>query len=68
MKKICRWTKNVKIALINKGMSMKDLADGIGRSPSFVSGVVAQRTKSPVTEKAISDFLNIEDDGKYDYD
>lgn len=67
-RKLCRWSKNAEIARINMGLSRKELADRIGRSPQYLSAVFHQRVRSPITEKLISDFLNIEDDGKDDYD
>lgn len=66
--KLCRWSKQVQIALIEKEMSRDQLAEGIHRSPQYVSAVCRQRVKSPETERLISDFLNIEDDGKDVYD
>lgn len=68
MRKLCRWSKNAKIAMIERDLTMRELAKAIDRSPQFVSAVVTQRLKAPNSEKIISDFLNIEDDGKDVYD
>ena len=67
-RKLCRWSKRVQIALIENDISLKELSKAIDRSPQYMSAVCSQRVRSPITEKLISDYLNIEDDGKDDYD
>ena len=56
------------MAMLDKNINRKMLAEGIGRVPEYLSAVIWQRVKSPNTEKLISDYLNIPDDGKDDYD
>lgn len=59
---LSEWCKNAKKALINKDMSIGDLAKAIGRSREYTSAVVNGRIISEPAKKEISDFLNIPDD------
>ena len=67
-RKLCRWSKQVKIAMIEQDISRNELAKLVNLSPQYLSAVCHQRIRSPIAEKVISDFLNIEDDGKDVYD
>ncbi len=67
-KRLCRWSKNVLKAMIDQDLNRDELADGVHRSAQYLSAVVRQRVKSPETEALISDFLNIENDGKDVYE
>lgn len=67
-RKQSRWQKQVQIAMIEKNISLKELSQAVNRSPQYMSAVCNQRVRSPITEKVISDYLNIEDDGKDVYD
>ena len=63
-----KWSKAVQIAMIEQEISRDQLAKGISRSPQYVSAVCCQRVHSPETEKLISDFLNIPNEGKSVFD
>ena len=67
-RKLCRWSKQVQIAMIEKDISLKELSKAVHRSPQYMSAVCSQRVRSPITEKLVSDYLNIEDDGKDVYE
>lgn len=57
---ITDWGKEVKKGLIERGWSINDLAERIGKSRTRVSGVVNGRIYSDSIASAISDLLNIE--------
>ena len=59
-KNINEWSKVVKKGLIERGWSINDLAERIGKSRTRVSGVVNGRIYSDSIASAISDLLNIE--------
>ena len=54
------WCKNVKHKLIDRDMSIEDLAVMIGRTRQYTSAVVNGRIYSEPAVKEISDVLNIE--------
>lgn len=58
-KKLSPWCKSVKHALIDKDMSITELADELGMSRGHVSAVVNGRAYSQNTVKLISDYFNI---------
>lgn len=60
-KKLTPWCESVKIAMIERGWSMQNLADAIGMSRVYTSAVVHERVYSEATAKRISDTLGIED-------
>lgn len=55
------WCKQVQCALINKDMTINDLAKELGKSRQYISAVVNGRTYAEPTVKEISDLLNITD-------
>lgn len=60
MKKMSEWEKAVRIELINRGMSINELAAAIGKSVSHVGPVINGRVVAPPTFIAISEYLGIE--------
>lgn len=59
-KKLTPWCENVKIAMIERELSVQDLADAIGMSRVYTSALINGRIQSEATMKLISDTLNIE--------
>ena len=59
-KKLTPWCENVKIAMIERELSVQDLADAIGMSRVYTSALINGRVQSEATMKLISDTLNIE--------
>ncbi len=58
------WGKKVRIALINEGMTLKDLAELIGYSPSYVRAVVGGKLNGiEKVKQKINDILGIEEGG-----
>lgn len=60
-KPLSPWSKRVKTALIEKDMSIGELATMIGKSRVYVSAIVNGRIYAEPTIKEISDVLNIEE-------
>lgn len=58
-KMLSPWCKQARKALIDRDMSVTDLATAIGRSREYTSAIVNGRAYSEPTVKAISDVLNI---------
>ncbi len=58
-KKMSLWNKHVKCELINRDMTVDDLAGSIGKSREYTSAVVNGRVIAEPVIKAISDVLNI---------
>lgn len=58
-KVLSQWCINVQCTLIQRRMSISELAEKIGRSREYTSGIVNGRYYSAPTVKAISDVLNI---------
>ena len=54
------WCKSVKIAMIEKNMSTRELAEGIDMAREYTSAVVNGRVISESAAKTISDYLGIE--------
>lgn len=55
--KLSRWGKDVRIALINRNMSIKELSEALGLSYAVVSGVI-NGTYSNSTYKDIAEKIN----------
>ncbi len=53
------WCKAVKVEMIKRDMTVNDLAERIGRTREYTSGIVNGRNYSEPAVKAISDVLNI---------
>lgn len=53
------WCKQAKKELIDRDMTINDLAQAIGKSREYTSAVVNGRIYSEPVVKAISDVLNI---------
>ena len=60
MKKVLSpWCKQAKKELIDRDMSVSELAEKIGKSREYTSAIVNGRIYSEPAVKAISDVLNI---------
>ncbi len=58
------WGKQVRIALIKEDMTLKDLAELIGYSPSYVRAVVGGKLNGiEKVKQKINDILGIEEGG-----
>ena len=55
------WCKEVKHELIDRDMSISDLASMIGKTRQYTSAIVNGRIYSEPTVKEISDVLNIKE-------
>lgn len=55
------WCKLVKHELINRDMSITELAEAIGLTRQYTSGIVNGRIYAEPAVKLISDVLNIPD-------
>ena len=53
------WCKQVKKELIDRDMSISDLAEQVGISRQYASEIVHGRRYAEPAVKAISDYLNI---------
>ena len=53
------WSKTVKKALVDRGLSVSQLAKGIGSSRPHVSAVINGRLHSPKTQAHVSEYLGI---------
>lgn len=60
-RKLSPWCKNAKIAMIQRDISISDLADKLGLSRPYVTSILNGRVTSPIAVKKISDFLHIAD-------
>lgn len=60
-KKLPRWCKEAKKALIDRDMTVSDLADKIGVSRTYVSGVINRSVIAEEIAKLISKELGIDD-------
>ena len=58
-KKLSPWSKSVKIAMIKRDWSVRDLANAVKMSREYVSSVINGRVYSGPAVKMISDVLNI---------
>ncbi len=64
MKKVMSiWSKHARCELINRDMTVSDLADAIGKAREYTSAVVNGRIRAEPAIKAISDVLNIPEAG-----
>lgn len=65
MKKVLsNWCKQVKCELINRDMTVNELADLIGKSREYTSAVVNGRVYAKPVVKEISDILNIQENAR----
>ena len=55
------WCKNAKIAMIEKDLNVKELAEELKMSREYLSAIINGRQYTPSAVKAISDYLNIKD-------
>lgn len=58
-KELSNWSKEVRKKLIDKDMTISELAKQIGKSRSYVTEIISGRVKSPNTQKLINEFLEI---------
>jgi len=58
-KMLSPWCKQAKCELINRDMTVSDLAEKVGLTREYTSAVVNGRCYSEPAVKAISDVLNI---------
>lgn len=64
MAKLTPWGKLVWHALIDRDMSIRDLATGCGMTREYTSAVVYGRVYSESAVKKISSYLDIPDTGE----
>lgn len=55
--------KAVKIALIQRSMTMQDLADALGITISYVSDLIHEKRNNTTQIQRIKDFLELSDEG-----
>lgn len=55
--------KAVKIALIQRSMTMQDLADALGITISYVSDLIHEKRNNTAQIQRIKDFLELSDEG-----
>lgn len=67
MKELSLWCKNAKKALIDRDMSVSELADAINKSRSHTSVVLNGSKYSQEMVSLISDELNISDEGYFKF-
>ena len=60
-KNLSPWCKTAWHAMIDKGLSVQDVADGAGLNRSYASTILNGRVYSKTAVKRISDFLGIPD-------
>lgn len=63
-RKLPRWCKEAKKALIDNDMSVEELASTIGKTREYTSAVVNGRIYSEAAVKEISDVLGIAENAK----
>ena len=61
-RKLSAWCKEVKHELIERDMSINELASEIGRTREYTSAIVNGRMYSEPAVKAICDVLNISEE------
>lgn len=59
-KKLSAWSKEIKKAMIDKDLDVKDIAEKVGCSRQFVSAVINGREKSAHIEIKISKLLEVQ--------
>lgn len=59
-KNLSSWGTAVKVEMVRRGWSNKDLADAVHLSREYVSAIVNGRVISPVAAKAISEAVGVE--------
>ncbi|MCC8157497.1 MAG: helix-turn-helix domain-containing protein [Oscillospiraceae bacterium] len=60
-RKLSPWCKQAKIVMIEKDISVPELADYLGMSRSYISTILNGRIYSEPAVKRISDYLGIQD-------
>lgn len=60
-KNLSPWCKTAKKTMIDRDLSVNDVADGIGMARSYVSTILNGRVYSKIAVKRISDYLGIQD-------
>ena len=60
-RRLSPWCKTVKKTLIDRDLSINDLATAVDMGRSYVSSIINGRVYSPVAVKKISDYLRISD-------
>ena len=60
-KNLSPWCKSAWYAMIDNGLTVKDVAEGTGMNRSYVSTILHGRVYSKIAVKRISDFLGIPD-------
>ncbi len=60
-KNLSPWCRSAWHAMIDKGLSVRDVAEGTGMNRSYVSTILNGRVYSKIAVKRISDYLNIPD-------
>lgn len=60
-KKLSPWCKSAKIAMLEKDLSVKRLAESLGMNRCYVSSIINGRVYSVPGVKRISDYLGIPD-------
>lgn len=62
-KKLSPWCKNAKKKMIDKDISVAELADNLGLTRPYTSSLLNGRVYSEPAIKKISDYLRIPDSG-----
>lgn len=60
-RRLSPWCKTVKKTLIDRDLSINDLAEAVDMGRSYVSSIINGRVYSPVAVRKISDYLRISD-------
>lgn len=60
-KKLSKWCKNAKIAMIKRDLKTAELASALEMNRSYVSSILNGRVYSAPAVKKISDYLGITD-------
>ena len=64
VRKMSEFEKQVKKALIDRNMTMGDLAEALGISLSYVSDLIKEKRNNEEQIARIKDFLNLSDAGE----
>lgn len=60
-RKLSPWCKQARIVMIDRDISIPELADCLGMSRSYISTILNGRVYSAPAVKRISDYLGIQD-------
>ncbi len=60
-----QWCKDAKKAMIDRDMTVGDIAEKTGKTKRWISGILNGRIYSPNIVKEISDILGIADSGNF---